>query len=120
VSGPEAEGRARRRPAGGADSRFLRGLRHRCPRQRPREGALWALEPSPRGGGVQGVRASVARRVLEGQAAGEVAAEHQGIDLTTMRIALVDYGAGNLTSVQKAFVNLGAALAVTGAPGDRA
>jgi glutamine amidotransferase len=53
--------------------------------------------------------------VLEGQAAREGAAEHEGVDLT---IALVDYGAGNLTSVRKAFVHLGATLQVPAAPAD--
>ena len=56
---------------------------------------------------------ALARRVLEGQAAGESAAEYQGTDLGQrtsydMTIALVDYGAGNLTSVKKAFLHLGA------------
>jgi glutamine amidotransferase len=35
-----------------------------------------------------------------------------------MRIALVDYGAGNLTSVKKAFAHLGADIFVPGAPRD--
>jgi glutamine amidotransferase len=34
-----------------------------------------------------------------------------------MRVALVDYGAGNLTSVRKALVTLGAEVAVCAAPG---
>ena len=37
-----------------------------------------------------------------------------------MRIALVDYGAGNLTSVRKAFMHLGAELATPAGPGDLA
>jgi glutamine amidotransferase len=35
-----------------------------------------------------------------------------------MKIALVDYGAGNLTSVKKAFVHLGATLEVPATPAD--
>ena len=53
---------------------------------------------------VQGVRARAARGVLEGQAAGDDAAEHEGAAV----IALIDYGAGNLTSVRKALAAVGA------------
>ncbi len=56
--------------------------------------------------------------------------EHEGTDLVigiagsigfeaqAMAIALVDYGAGNLTSVRKAFRHLGAEIFTPGAPGD--
>ena len=44
-----------------------------------------------------------ARGVRERQAAGEDAAQHQGPAV----IALVDYGAGNLTSVRKALTAIG-------------
>src|SRR5204863_8424960 len=55
---------------------------------------------------LQGVRARVARGGGEGQAAREDAAEHQGPAV----IALIDYKAGNLTSVRKAFAALGGEL----------
>ena len=45
-------------------------------------------------------------RLLAGPAAGEDAAEHQGAAV----IALIDYGAGNLTSVRKGFAAAGAEL----------
>ena len=90
--------RARRRSADRARPRLLRRLRDRRARQRAREGAVRALEPSPRRSGVQGVRARAARRLREGQAARADAAEHEG----TAVIALIDYSAGNLTSVRKA------------------
>ena len=67
-------------------------------RQRARQGAVRPLEPSPDRSGVQGVRPRAARGLREGRAAGEDAAEHEGAAV----IALVDYGAGNLTSVRKA------------------
>ena len=35
-----------------------------------------------------------------------------------MKLAIVDYGAGNLTSVQKAFAHLGADIFTPGAPRD--
>jgi glutamine amidotransferase len=47
-------------------------------------------------------------------AAGEDAAEHEG----TAVIALIDYGAGNLTSVRKALTALGADFAVPRVPAD--
>ena len=66
------------------------------------EGALRPLEPPSRRGGLQGVRARAARRVLEGQAAGEGAAEHERTDLG-MEVQVpgqssrsIDYGAGEL------------------------
>jgi glutamine amidotransferase len=48
----------------------------------------------------------------EGHAAGEDAAEHKGAAV----IALVDYGAGNLTSVRKALTALGADFIVPSTP----
>ena len=59
----EAAGAAGRRPADRAGPRLLRRLRDRRARQRARQGAVRPLEPSPRRGGVQGVRARAARRV---------------------------------------------------------
>ena len=94
--------RAGRRSADRAGARFLRRLRAGRTGQRPREGALRPIEPSPDRSGVQGVRARAARRVLEGPAAGRDAAAHQRTAVTAARIALIDYGAGNLTSVRKA------------------
>jgi glutamine amidotransferase len=50
--------------------------------------------------------------VLERQANGEVTSEHEGVVV----IAIVDYKAGNLTSVKKAFDHLGADIIVTDDP----
>ena len=93
---------------------FFEGFAHRRPRQRARQGAVRPIEPSSRRGGVQGVRARAARRLREGQAAGADAAEHQG----TAVIALIDYKAGNLTSVRKAFAAIGADVFTPAAPAD--
>ena len=71
--------RARRRSADRARPRFLRRLRDGRARQRPRQGAVRALEPPSRRSGVQGVRPRAARRVREGPAPGAHAAEHEGI-----------------------------------------
>ena len=57
----------------------LLGLLDRRARQRPRQGALRAIEPPPRRSRVQGVRAGAARGVCQGQAAEDHAAEHQGV-----------------------------------------
>ena len=57
---------------------FFDGFAIGAQRQRAREGAVRALEPPPRRGGVQGVRPRAARGVREGRAAGEDAAEHEG------------------------------------------
>ena len=59
--------------------------------------------------------------MLEGPAAGSRAAKHKGIDLAvapTPSIALIDYGAGNLASVRKAFVAAGALLSTPESPSD--
>ena len=83
-------------------------------RQRAREGAVRPLEPPPHRSGVQGVRARAARRLREGRAAGEDAAQHEGAAV----IALVDYGAGNLTSVRRRLTALGADFVVAASPAD--
>ena len=86
--------------------RLLRGLRAGRARQRARQGPLRTIEPSSRRGGVQGVRPRAARRVRARSPAGADAAEHEGSAV----IALIDYGAGNLTSVRKGFAAAGAEL----------
>ncbi len=55
---------------------------------------------------------ALAGRVREGQAHGEDAAQHEGSAV----IALIDYGAGNLTSVRKALSALGAEFVTPSAP----
>ena len=85
-------------------ARFLRRLRDGGARQRAPQGDVRPLEPSQDRSVLQGVRARAARGVLERQAPREDAAEHQGPAV----IALVDYGAGNLTSVRKALAAIGA------------
>ena len=59
--------------------------------------------------------------MLERPAAGSRAAEHEGADLAVAAppsIALIDYGAGNLASVRKAFVAAGALLSTPEHPSD--
>ena len=104
----------RRRSAERADPRLLRRVRARRAGQRAREGALRPLEPSSRRGRVQGVRPCAARRVLAGQTARANAPEHEG----TAVIALIDYGAGNLTSVRKALVAVGAEVNIPRVPSE--
>lgn len=55
----------------------------------------------------------------EGSTARADAAQHKGAALKT-GIALIDYGAGNLTSVRKAFAAIGADVFVPQAPGELA
>ena len=98
--------RERRRSANRAGPRFLRRLRDGGARQRPRQGDVRPLEPSQDRSVLQGVRARAARGLLERQAPREDAAEHEGPAV----IALVDYGAGNLTSVRKALAAIGASV----------
>ncbi len=83
---------------------FFEGFASAGARQRAREGDARALEPSQDRGVLQGVCARAAGGVREGRADGEDAAEHEGAAV----IALVDYGAGNLTSVRKALAAVGA------------
>src|SRR4029453_402089 len=91
-----------------ACSRLLRRVRDGRTGERACQGAVWPFEPPSHRGGVQGVCPGAARRLCEGRAAGEDAAEHEGVAV----IALVDYGAGNLTSVKKALPSLGARFSV--------
>ena len=60
---------------------------------------------------LQGVCASAARGVQPRQATGQDAALDQGT--AVMRVTVIDYGAGNLTSVLKALRQLGASPEVT-------
>ena len=83
---------------------FFEGFAQRRARQRAREGAVRPIESSPDRGGLQGVRPRAARRLREGPPAGAHAAVHQGPAVIRR---LVDYGAGNLTSVVKAFAAVG-------------
>ena len=63
---------------------------------------------------IQGVWPGPARRLLQGPATGTNAAEYEGIIV----IAIIDYGAGNLTSVVKAIRHLGQECIVTADAGD--
>src|SRR4029434_7672157 len=65
-------------------------------------------------GRLQGVRTGVARRVRSRRPAGQDAPEHQGAAV----IALIDYGAGNLTSVRKALSAVGVDFIVPDSPAD--
>ena len=108
----QGEGARRRRSADGAGPRLLRGVRHGRSRQRAPEGAVRPLEPPQDRGLLQGVRPRAARGLREGQAPGEDAAQHEGPAV----IALVDYGAGNLTSVRKALTAVGASFWTPASP----
>jgi imidazoleglycerol phosphate dehydratase HisB len=84
---------------------FFDGFGRRRAGQRAREGVVRPIQSSPHRGGVQGVcdeRFRVA--CAKDKRPREDAAEHEGAAV----IALVDYGAGNLTSVRKALSALGA------------
>src|SRR5262249_24331261 len=74
------------------------------------------VEPPQDRSGLQSVRPRAARRMRAGQAAREDAAQHEGRAV----IALIDYGAGNLTSVKKALAACGAQVRVPREPGGRA
>ena len=108
---PQAEGPERRGSAGRARRGLLRRFCAGGPRQCPREGALRAVEPPSRRSRIQGVRARAARRMRERPPHGADAAEHEGASLM---IALIDYGAGNLTSVRKGLAAAGAELFTPG------
>jgi imidazole glycerol phosphate synthase glutamine amidotransferase subunit len=81
-------------------------------RERARQGALRPLQSSQDRGVLQGVRARAAGRLREGSPHGEDAAEHERPAV----IALIDYGAGNLTSVRKALSAVGAEFRSPAAP----
>src|SRR5690606_8007238 len=71
-------------------------------------------EPSQDRSLLQGFRARAPVCLFEGQAAGAHAAEHQGPAV----IALIDYGAGNLTSVRKALAAIDADVWTPASPGE--
>src|SRR5262249_60224204 len=79
-------------------------------------GVEWAGGHPQGRSGFKGVRGRAAGGVREGQAARANAAEPQRPAV----IALVDYKAGNLTSVKKALATLGADVVVPAAPGELA
>src|SRR5439155_24776724 len=91
---------------------FLRGVRDWRTGECPRQGSLRPLEPSQDRGGLQGVRARASSGMRERQAARATAAQHQG----SLVIALIDYKAGNLTSVKKALTTIGADVFVPERP----
>src|SRR5207237_9453540 len=65
---------------------------------------------------LQGVRSSASRRLCEVPPVGEDPAQHQRAAV----IALIDYQAGNLTSVKKALAAIGAEVFVPAQAGDLA
>ena len=73
---------------------------------------LRALQPSQDRSPLQGFRAGVARRLLARPAPWPHAAQYQ----RPFMIAIIDYGAGNLVSVKKAFAYLGTEVVVTNQP----
>src|SRR5690606_16032625 len=101
----EGAGLARGRSARRARAGLFRRLCQRCARQRAREGALRPIESSPDRSSLQGVRARPPRGLRQGSTDGQATAVDER---TPVSIALVDYGAGNLTSVLKAFRAVGA------------
>ena len=103
---------ASRRSASGTGVRFLRGFCARRSRQCPCPRALRTLQPPQNRSALQSIRTSPARGLLPRPSPGQNAPQHQG----TSMIAIVDYGAGNLNSVKKAFDYLGADVVVTDQP----
>ena len=101
--------RLRRRPHPG----LLPGAREPRPHHAPRERAP-RPEPPPRGGGhLQGHRPRAARRPPPRGGRDPV---HEGPAVSRGTIALVDYGAGNLRSVENALREVGAEVVVTRDP----
>src|SRR5262249_5920117 len=81
-------------------------------RERAREGPVRPIQPPQDRSDLQGLCAGAARRGREGQASRDDAAEHERPAV----IALIDYRAGNLTSVKKALAFVGADVAVPQSP----
>ncbi len=78
---------------------------------------LYGRSESPQGrSALQGVRTGAPHGLFARPPAREGDAEHQGAAV----IALIDYGAGNLTSVRKGFAAVGAELFTPAAPADLA
>jgi imidazoleglycerol-phosphate dehydratase len=78
-------------------------------RERARQGALRTVEPPPHRSRVQGICTRTAGGVRPRRTARGHAAEYEGaVYESVVVIALIDYGAGNLTSVRKALTALGA------------
>ena len=96
----------------GIGARFLRGLCARRARQCSCARALRTLQPPQDRSALQSFRTGPARGVFPRPPAGPHAPKHQ----RTSMIAIVDYGAGNLNSVKKAFDYLGAEVVVTDQP----
>src|ERR1700727_776169 len=93
----QGEDEARRRSAERTGRGFLRRLRTRRQSKCASEDALRALEPPQSGSAVQGVRARAACGMFARQTTWRDAADHQ----RALVIAVIDYKAGNLTSVMK-------------------
>ena len=84
---------------------FLSRLRPVRRRERPSQADVRPLVASPGRVHLQSVRQSAALRRLPRQAPAQRSAIHQG---PAMKVAIVDYGAGNLPSVERALQKLGA------------
>ena len=93
---------------------FFDGFAARRSRQRACSRALRPLQPSQDRIVVQGICARAARCLLARSPHGALASQHERIALM---IAVVDYRAGNLTSVKKALDHLRADAVVTRDPG---
>ena len=112
----KGDGRTGRRSADRARSRLLRGIRERRPRERPCEGDVRTVEPSQSRSGIQGIRPRASRRLRARPPPRADAAVDQGP--AVIPIALIDYRAGNLTSVKKALAAVGAEVFVPGSPAE--
>src|SRR4029077_10497133 len=104
---------ARRRFPGRTDGGFFPGLRTVGKGQRPPSRSLRPLLASSSRSHFQSLRACPALRRLSRQAPPPGLAQHQG---TTMKITILDYGAGNVPSVERALQRLGAESLRTGSP----
>ncbi len=85
---------------------FFPGICTSCPRQRSSARTLRPLVSSPSRGHVQSVRARTSLRCFTRQAPSQRSPQHEG---PSMNVTLIDYGAGNVTSVERALQRLGAA-----------
>src|SRR5260370_32540958 len=105
--------KARRRFPNGVDRRFFSSFCAGRPGECSSPCALRAVRASPNRSRLQSVCARSAFRGITRQTPAARAAEHQR---TAVNVTLLDYGAGNVTSVERALQRLGVASTRASAP----
>jgi len=109
----EDRGKTRRRFPGRAGGGFLPRVRAIRKSQRSSALSLRPLLASSGRGHVQGVRTRLALRRSARQTPAAGFAQHKG---TAMKLTIIDYGAGNVPSVERALQRLGAESERTSSP----